>query len=100
MFNEMDYQSILTMISEFKKSSLPCIWNFLFGIYIRCLTGRTMELDKAQLEVYAMVAGIYYELPVDYATQLWDEFVKSNGNMNVVDGVYLEKFDEGSSKKT
>lgn len=34
-----------------------------------------------------MVVGIYYDLQLDYATQLWDEFVKSIGNTNVVDGI-------------
>ena len=34
-----------------------------------------------------MVVGIYYDLSLDYATQLWDEFVKSIGNTNVVDGI-------------
>ena len=34
MFNEMGYQPTLTKISEFKKSGLSCIWNFLFGIYL------------------------------------------------------------------
>lgn len=32
MFNEIGYQLTLTKITEFKKSSLLCIWNFLFGI--------------------------------------------------------------------
>lgn len=34
MFNEMGYQPPLTKISNFKKSSLPCIHNFLFGIFL------------------------------------------------------------------
>ena len=34
MFNEMGYQPNLSKISEFMKSGLPCIWNFLFGIYL------------------------------------------------------------------
>lgn len=58
MFNEMDNQTILTKISEFKKSSLPFMWNFLFDIYLHCLTGSTVGLDKARLEVDAMVVGI------------------------------------------
>lgn len=58
MFNEMGYQPTLTKISNFKKSSLLCIWNFLFGIFHRCLTGRTVGLDKAKLQIYTMVAGI------------------------------------------
>ena len=70
MFKEIGYQPILTKISDFKKSCLPCIWNFLFGIYLRCLTDQSVGLDKAKLEIYALVAGIYYDLPVSYTTQL------------------------------
>lgn len=59
MFNEMGHQPTFTRISHFKKSSLPCIWIF-FGIVLHCLTGRTSGLDKAKLEVYTIVAGLYY----------------------------------------
>lgn len=38
IFNEMGHQLVFTKISEFKKSSLPCLWSFLFGIFLRCLT--------------------------------------------------------------
>ncbi|CAH1433804.1 unnamed protein product [Lactuca virosa] len=88
----MGYQPTLTKISEFKKSSLPSLWNFLFGIYLRCLTGRSVGLDKAHMEVYAMVAGIYYDLPVDYATHMWKEFLKSIENTNAVDGVSCARY--------
>lgn len=62
MFNEMGHEPPFSRMSNFKKSSLPCIWNFIFGIFLRCLTGRTVGLDKAKLEVYAMVAVLYYDL--------------------------------------
>ena len=58
MINEMGHQPPLTKISDFKKSSLPYISNFLFSIYLRCLTGRSVGLDKGRMEVYAMVVGI------------------------------------------
>ena len=70
MFNEMGHQPTLEKISDFRKSSLPCIWNFLFGIFLRCLTGRSVGLDRGRLEVYAMVMGLYYDLSVNYGTQL------------------------------
>ena len=89
MFNEIGYQPTLTKISEFKKSRLYSIWNFLIEIYLRCLTGRSVGLDKARLEVYAMVVGIYYDFQVDYATHIWEEFLKSIGNTNDIDGVLV-----------
>ena len=39
-------------------------------------------MDRGRVEVYAMVMGIYYDINVDYATQLWKEFVKSLENTN------------------
>ena len=70
MFNEIGHQHVLTGISLFWKSSLPCVLNFLFGIILRCLIGRSSGLDKAKLEVYAMFVGLYYNLNVDYVTQI------------------------------
>lgn len=46
--------------------------------------GRSVGLDKAKLEIYVLVVGILYDILVDYATQLWEEFVKSISNTNVV----------------
>lgn len=88
----MGYQPPLTNISEFKKSSMPCLWNFFFGIDLRCLTGRIVGLYKGRLEVYLMVTGLYYDLQVDYATQLWNEFVKSVGNTNAVDSISYARY--------
>ena len=92
MFNEMGYQPSLTKISDFKKSSLPTIWNFLFGIFLRCLTGRTIGLDKGRMEIYVMVAGIYYNIPVDYSTQLWKEFQKSVEKTNVIHAISCARY--------
>ncbi|KAL7607644.1 hypothetical protein Lser_V15G16187 [Lactuca serriola] len=92
MFNEMGHQPELEKISDFRKSGLPCIWNFLFGIFLRCLTGRSVGLDRGRVEVYAMVMGIYYDINVDYATQLWKEFVKSLENTNSEKGISCARY--------
>ena len=39
-----------------------------------------------------MVAGIHYDLPVDYATQMWKEFLKSMENTNAVDGIFYAMY--------
>ena len=67
MFNEMGHQLVLTKVSLFRKSCPPCIMSFLSGVVLRFLTGHSLGLDKAKLEVYAMLVGIYYYLNVDYA---------------------------------
>lgn len=74
-------------MTDFKKSSLTCIWNFLFGIFLRCLTGRTIGLDIAKLAVYATVTGLYYDIQFDYASQIWKEYGNRFANINVVNGV-------------
>lgn len=84
IFNEMGHRPPLDKINKFKKSSLLCFWNFLFGIYLCLLTGRSVGLDKGRMEVYAMVEGLYYDLNV---TQFWKEFIKSVENTNVVKGI-------------
>lgn len=84
MFNEMGHKPPLRKISDFKKPSLPSVWNFRFGIFLRCLTGPTVGLDKGRMEIYSMVAGLYYDIPVDYSTQRWKEFQKSVENTNVI----------------
>ncbi|KAL7617007.1 hypothetical protein Lser_V15G03290 [Lactuca serriola] len=92
MFNEMGHQPTLEKISDFRKSSLPCIWNFLFGIFLRCLTGRSVGLDTGRMEVYAMAMGLYYDLSVDYGTQLWKEFNKSLENTSVEKGISCARY--------
>ncbi|KAL7591219.1 hypothetical protein Lser_V15G33877 [Lactuca serriola] len=92
MFNEIGHQPELEKISDFRKSGLPCIWNFLFGIFLRCLTGRSVGLDRGRVEVYAMVMGIYYDINVDYATQPWKEFVKSLENTNSEKGISCARY--------
>lgn len=39
-----------------------------------------------------MAVGVYYDLQVDYETQLQNEFVKSVGNTNVVDGISCARY--------
>ncbi|KAL7598786.1 hypothetical protein Lser_V15G23126 [Lactuca serriola] len=92
MFNEMGHQPALEKISDFRKSGLPCMWNFLFGIFLRCLTGRTVGLDRGCMEVYAMMMGLYYNISVDYGTQLWKEFVKRLENTNSEKGISYARY--------
>ncbi|CAI9261636.1 unnamed protein product [Lactuca saligna] len=86
MFNGMGHQPTLTVICYFKKSSLPCILSFLFGIILRCLTGRSFGLGKAKLEVNSVMARLYYGLNVDYASNLWEEFGTSISHMMLATG--------------
>lgn len=39
-----------------------------------------------------MVAGLYYDLKVDYSTQLWKEFQKSVENTNALHGISCVRY--------
>ncbi|CAI9281020.1 unnamed protein product [Lactuca saligna] len=39
-----------------------------------------------------MVAGLYYDLQVDYSTQLWKEFLKSIKNTNALHGISSARY--------
>lgn len=47
---------------------------FLFGVIICCLTRQNFGLDKAKLQFYSLLAGLYFHMKVDYASFLWEEF--------------------------
>ncbi|KAI3779340.1 hypothetical protein L2E82_09040 [Cichorium intybus] len=74
MFNEMGYSPPLERISTFKKNQLPDLWRYFFSIFLRCLSGRTSGLDSASVSFQSILYGIYYDVKVDYATILWNDF--------------------------
>lgn len=59
---------------------------------LRCLIGRSSGLDKAKLEVYSVVASLYYGLNVDYALLLWEEFGTSVSHSKIGTGVSSARF--------
>ncbi|CAH1448792.1 unnamed protein product [Lactuca virosa] len=74
ILNEMGYNPPISVISDFRKSKLPILWSFFFGVMIHCLTGRNSSLDKAKLQLYCVMVVLYYGLKIDYDSLLWDEF--------------------------
>ncbi|CAH1443853.1 unnamed protein product [Lactuca virosa] len=53
----MGYQPTIILVSNFKKSNLPGVWYFFFGITLRCITNRSFGLDKAKLKFYYVMAS-------------------------------------------
>lgn len=82
----------LSTISHFKKSILPCVWSFFFGIALWCSRGKCFGLDKAKLEVYHVIVGLYYGLKVDYASLFWEEFGNSISHSKMENGVSSARF--------
>lgn len=76
------YQLLVTSRSPF------CLYlEFLFGIILRCLTRRCSGLDKAKLEVYSIMVGLYYGVDVYSASLLWEEFGNSISHSKLESGV-------------
>lgn len=55
MLNEMGYNPPITLISAFRKFNLPSMWCFLFGVFIRCLTGRNYGLYREKLQLHSYI---------------------------------------------
>lgn len=49
MFNEMGYQPLILLLSSFKKSNIPRVWNLFFGVTLLCFIGSSTGMDKAKL---------------------------------------------------
>ena len=49
MFNDIGHQSILTGISHFKKSNLPCIWSFYLGLCYVAYADKDLGSTKPNL---------------------------------------------------
>lgn len=50
---------------------------FFFGITLCCFTGRGFGLDKAKIQLYSVIVGLFYGMKVDYASLLGADFVSS-----------------------
>lgn len=74
LLNEMGYNPPLTHISAFRKSNLPSMWCFFFGVFILCLNTRNYGLDMEKLQFYTLLASLNYHMKVDYTYLLWEEF--------------------------
>lgn len=74
MLNEMGYNPPITLICSFKKSNLPVMCNFFFGITLRHFNGRSCGIDKAKLQFYFVIVSLYYRMKVNYDSLLREDF--------------------------
>ncbi|KAI3505846.1 hypothetical protein L1887_28146 [Cichorium endivia] len=74
MLNDMGHTPVTRTMSSFKKNKLPSVWGYFFSIILRSLSGRTSGLDSAAYTFLQLHYGIYYNVPVDYASILWTDF--------------------------
>jgi hypothetical protein len=75
--NFLGYNQNLTNRTLFRKGRLPPLWNTLFSILNRALTCKTGSPDQSSHQILAIMYGIYYDLPLDYAGLIFDEMVSA-----------------------
>ncbi|CAH1437430.1 unnamed protein product [Lactuca virosa] len=73
----MWYISDLSVLSQFKKSALPPIWNAFFTIMFKCFSERSTGSDNASRLFHTLLYGLYTGENIDFGTILWDQFVQS-----------------------
>ena len=73
---QMDYQSKLKGVEEFKKSKLPAVWQFVCHFVIRCLSGRTGGTDNMGKQLLDIVWSVYTGNAVNYGQIIWDDFLQ------------------------
>ena len=66
--------------NEFRRGRLPPFWNTQFSILNRALTYKTGSPDQSSHQFLAIMYGVYYDLPLDYAGLIFDEMVGACSN--------------------
>ncbi|KAI3669369.1 hypothetical protein L6452_40603 [Arctium lappa] len=67
------YAVPITKRTNFRRQNLPPLWNVLFSILNRCLTSKVGSPDQSSHTILAIMYGIYYDLPLDYARLIFRE---------------------------
>ncbi|KAI3718541.1 hypothetical protein L6452_19418 [Arctium lappa] len=67
------YAVPITKRTNFRRQNLPPLWNVLFSILNRCLTSKVESPDQSSHTILAIMYGIYYDLPLDYAGLIFRE---------------------------
>jgi hypothetical protein len=75
--NFLGYNQPLSSRTQFRRGRLPPLWNTLFSILNRALTCKTGSPDQSSHQILAIMYGIYYDLPLDYAGLIFEEMVNA-----------------------
>lgn len=77
MFHQMGYNSDLSLLSKFKKSALPPLWNVLFTIFFKCLSERVSGSDSASKILNILIYGLIFGENIDYGIIMCTRFALS-----------------------
>lgn len=71
MFFQMGYNGELSLLSNFKKSNLPPIWNGLFTLLFKSFSECVFGSDNTSKLFITIIYGLYHDINLDYGSILW-----------------------------
>lgn len=80
MFYQMGYTADISLLSNFRKSYLPPIWNGLFTLLFKSLSERVSGSYSASKKFYTMIYRLYTGVNLDYGSVIWAQFVQSTNS--------------------
>ena len=60
MFYQMGYNGDISLLSKFRKPFLPLLWNGLFTLLFKSLSGRIYGSNSASKLFYTLIYGLYH----------------------------------------
>lgn len=73
----MGYTGDISLLSKFRKSFFPLMWNKLFTLLFKSLSKRVTGSKSASKVFYTLIYGLYNWINLDYGSVLWTQFVQS-----------------------
>lgn len=80
MFYQMGHTGDISLLSRFRKSFLPLMWNDLFTILFKSLSERVACSDNTSKLVYKLLFELLYGVNLDFSSVIWAQFVQSTNS--------------------
>ncbi|GKD21894.1 hypothetical protein Tco_1223597, partial [Tanacetum coccineum] len=75
--NTLRYPNTLKNVSAMSVNALYQPWRAIMSMINMCLTGKTAGFDRPRHPTLQILWGITHHSNIDYAEQIWEEFVQS-----------------------
>lgn len=80
MFHQMGYTGDISLLSKFRKSFLPPMWNGLFTLLFKSLSESVSGYDSASKVFYTLIYGLYHGINLDCGSIIWAQFIQSTSS--------------------
>lgn len=77
MFFQTGYNGDISLLSKFKKSFLPPMWNGLLTLFFKSLLERASGSESANKVFYTLMYGLYHGIKLDFGSVIWAQFFQS-----------------------